>query len=299
MSALWLLLPGAGVGLGCALFIREMRPAPPDLGAAVGRVTASTTSAPRPRTAPSSASTPDVSERLASLVARVPGVSVPERDLALTGTSRVQFLRSKATVAAMGFLTPLFITAGLFAGGLTPPFAIPFGAALLLAAGLWFVPNQEVKLRAAAARTECRHAVAAYLDLVALQRVGDAGPSEALERAAVVATGWAFRRFQDALDNARTRGVDPWTGLRELAEELGMPELADVADIVELAATEGAAVYGTLRSRAAALRTELLAEDKERSNQDSERLILPGALLLFLMIGFLLAPAMARLMTTA
>ena len=79
---------------------------------------------------------------------------------------------------------------------------------MALAAALFFVPDVDLHRRAAAARDELRHAVCAYLELVALERAGDAGTVEALERAATVGDSPAFIRIRDALTRARARRSD-------------------------------------------------------------------------------------------
>ena len=296
MIATWFLLPGAGVGLGLALLAREVWPAPPDLHAALRRLEPRARATAMPAAPPAQATPID---RLVGVVREIRAVRIPERDLALIGQTPTEHLRRKLLAGAAGFALPVILTAACSLLGITPPITLPLLLSVLLAVGLWLIPNQEVRTRAAAARIEFRHATTAYLDLVALERAGDAGPSEALERAAQVGNGWAFARIQDALERARARGVAPWVGLKDLSSDLALPELADVADIVELAGTEGAAVYGTLRARAASLRTELLATQKDAANTDSERLVVPGTVLVLLMVLFMSLPAMARIVTTS
>lgn len=295
MIGSWALLPGAGLGLGIALLVHELWPAPPDLGRAVQRLT----SPGQPGELPGPAQRRSVDERIVTAVGNISAIKIPRRDLALVGMDPTDYLRTKITMAFLGFVMPLIATAGAAVVGLRLPFVLPTLVSVLLAVGLWLAPNQELRQRATQARVEFRHAVAAYLDLVALQRAGDAGPAEALERASEVADGWAFRRIRDALARTRARGVAPWEGLKDLADDLAMSELDDVADIVALAGTEGAAVYGTLTSRATSLRDELLAQEKDAANANSERLVVPGTVLVLLMVLFLTFPAVARILTSS
>ena len=74
-----------------------------------------------------------------------------------------------------------------------------------------------------------RRALCSYLDLVSLRRDASEGPTIALERAAALGEGWVFRRITDALIAARLAGDPPWDGLRRLAADTGVGELADVA----------------------------------------------------------------------
>ena len=87
----------------------------------------------------------------------------------------------------------------------------------LLVAVLFLVPDLDLRRRATAERLAMRHAVCAYLELVALERAGDAGTVEALERAATVADAAPFARIRDALTRAQLGGQPPWIGLADLA----------------------------------------------------------------------------------
>jgi hypothetical protein len=287
----WAVVAGAVAGTGVALLIRELWPAPPELGPALARLDGTARGPVTERGA-------SRLERWAEGLPRVPGMSVPHRELDLIGQTPGRFLRDKLMLAFLGLLTPTMVGAAVAAMGVSLPFVLPGFAAVLAAALLWFVPDGAVKDQARAARIEFAHAAAAYLELVALERAGDAGPAEALERAAAVGDGWAFRRIRDALARARVAGTDPWNGLRELAAELDLPGLGDVADIIELSGTEGAAVYGTLRERARSLRTELLADEREAANAVSERMVVPGTLLVMVMTVLVGFPAIVRIFTT-
>ncbi|MFI6984162.1 type II secretion system F family protein [Embleya sp. NPDC050154] len=293
MISTWYLIPGALVGAGIALLIRELRPAPPDLTAAAERLTGRPTAAALAARDTGTGSA--FGDALARLAQRVPGVSVPHTRLALVGQSAGDHLRTKAAMGLLGLLLPVLFSTAVSMLGITLPFVVPVGACLVLCVVMWQTPDRELAVKAKAARVEFQHAAATYLDLVALQRAGDAGPAEALEHAAQVGNGWAFLRIQDALARARAHGADPWQALRDLAGDLDLPELADVADIIELAGVEGAAVYGTLRARAAALRTELLSAEHERANTDSERLVVPGTVLVILLTIFLGLPAILQI----
>ena len=82
-----------------------------------------------------------------------------------------------------------------------------------------------------------------------------------------------------------------------LADELGVPELADLADIMRLSGEEGAQVYATLRARSSAMRTAILTGEQGKANEVSERMVVPGSLLGVVFIALLLTPALLRLFT--
>ena len=81
-----------------------------------------------------------------------------------------------------------------------------------------------------------------------------------------------------AIRRAALSGRKPWSDLRALGEELGVPELRNLADIAEVAA-DGAAVYNTLLATARTLRHAELSDARTEANQVSERMSRPLALL--------------------
>ena len=180
--------------------------------------------------------------------------------------------------------------------GIVPPLVVPAAVSLLLAAVLFWVPDADLRRRAQTERDAMRLAVCAYLELVALERAGDAGTVQALERAAWVADAPGFVRIRDSLTRAELAGRPPWGALSELAEQVGVPELGDLADIMRLSGTDGAAVYATLRARAASLRHQLLAASAAEANAASEHMIIPVALLGIAFMALIGYPAFARIL---
>ncbi|MFD0331337.1 hypothetical protein ACFQZC_32315 [Streptacidiphilus monticola] len=172
---------------------------------------------------------------------------------------------------------------------------LPALASLACAAAFWFVPDVLLRGEAKEATAEYLHSIAAYYELVALERASDAGPAEALLRAASIGRGTAFRRIAAALERAVLDRRPPWAGLDDLAEELGLLPLQDLADIMRLSGSDGAAVYTTLRARARNLRAELLTEELARANVDSERMVVPGSVLVTLMTLLIAFPAVFQM----
>ncbi len=98
------------------------------------------------------------------------------------------------------------------------------------------------------------------------------------------------------MEQARLAGTPPWETLAAVAGEIGVDDLADLADILAAAGDDGAAVYDALTAKAASLRSRQLAAAKAAANTASEKLTLPGVLLCF---GFLLLvcyPGIARVL---
>lgn len=203
----------------------------------------------------------------------------------------------KVALAALGLLCPVLVTIPWIIAGVGLPFYVPAVVGLAVAGLLFVTPDLAVRDQAKQAREEFAHALSAYLDLVALKRAADAGPTEALEKAAAVGRGWPFLYLQGALRRARLEKIPPYQALTDLADEYDLPGLSDVADIMQGSATDGAAVYKALRARTAALNTELLAAQAAEANAASEKMTAPGALLAVLVMLLMAFPAVIRMLT--
>lgn len=286
----WLIFAGVVVGLGLGLLAAELRPAPPGLDSALDRLHREPV---RPGTR--SGPPPGALDRLGAGLIGVQGKWMPQAELALIGRSPATFMGQKAMFAGLGLLLAPFLTIAMGLLGTKLPLTIPVAGSLLLGAGFWFIPDGIVRGEAKEARVEYLHGIAAYLELVALERAADCGPAEALARAATVGRGTVFRRIADALDRATLDRRPPWDGLDALSAELGLLPLQDVADIMRLSGTDGAAVYTTLRARARNLRSELLAEELAKANVDSERMVVPGTILVTLMTVLIGFPALYQI----
>ncbi|MFD9356446.1 type II secretion system F family protein [Streptomyces sp. NPDC060031] len=295
MTAVAAILAGAAIGTGVALLLREVLMPDPALGPALRRLN-------QPALAPTP-DLPGVADRderwgqwLLEKLSDVPGVRIPYKDLALTGTTPAKFLLTKAALAAGGLLLPPLSTIPLLILGL--PLYLPAIVGLLAATLLWFTPDLALRDKAKRARAEFAHAMAAYLDLVALRRAGGVAAEQAMEQAAQVGEGWAFQRIQAALSRSRVDKVPHWESLARLTAELDLPVLDDLAAIMRQSADDGAAVYTTLRSRAKNLRTELLSAQAASANANSEKMTAPGALMAVLVMLLISFPAVIRMLNT-
>lgn len=134
------------------------------------------------------------------------------------------------------------------------------------------------------------------MDLVVLSLAGGVGVEGALFQASQVSSDWAAQTMARSLHAARDGGRSPWAALGQLGRDLGVPELSELAATLQLAGTEGARIRQALHARAVTLRRHEQAEAESAANATTERLFLPGALLL---IGFLLFvgyPAFSRIL---
>lgn len=282
---------GMLIGAGIAGVAYSLMPKVPHLGDALQRLSPETASTYTP-----SADTVPVSrtERLGYSVHRrlinVPGLRVPASDLRLIDRSTGWFLGRKAGAALVGLLLPPILSLVLLMAGTPVSIAIPALLGPILAIGLWFVPDIELAGMAKVGRNEHARAVAAYIELVALHLVGGLMPSQALDDAAQIGTGPVFTRLAQELERAGWDQEPKWRALQRLAKELELPELADLANIAQLADEEGAEVATALRERARALINAQLEADKKKAGDRSELAWLPTAILAGIFAAILITP---------
>ncbi|MFC8846728.1 MULTISPECIES: type II secretion system F family protein [unclassified Micromonospora] len=275
---------GAAVGLGLFLVVREALPAAPALGPALRRLHQ-----------PPGTGRATTGRRLDWIGGFARWLRPPHRQLALLDRTPEQYALSLLLSALVGLVTPTFVGAVLFLGGVSVPLAVPLLGSLGMAFAAALVAHRSVLTRADAARDEFRQAVCTYLDLVALQLSAAHGPVQALERAAAVCDGWVFDRIRESLRIAQMQMHSPWDELRELADRIGIPELGDVGAIMRSSGSEGAQVHETLRSRADSLRDQIRTDNLARAEGVTSRLDIPGSLLVFVLLGFAVYPFLARL----
>jgi hypothetical protein len=289
------LASGALVALGVVLLVMRLMPAEPDLAEALSRLTPTRG---RARSLESSSAATG-KERIGvwAMKALPPAlwVRTPTRELAILRIPLARFYGDKLTFAGLGLVIPPLLAWFFDLIGLGFPVAIPALASLGLAAVMFFMPNYNAVDDARKARLEFSRALGAYIDLVALERNNGSGVRQAMELAAEVGDSWVFKRLSEELTRSRWSGLPPWDALHTLAEELGLPELDDFADIMRLSGEEGASVYATLRARSAAMRTAMLNDEITEANAVGERMTIPGSLLGVIFMALLVAPSLLRM----
>lgn len=217
-------------------------------------------------------------------------------DLAILGRSFEGFLATKFLLAASALIFIPFL-AGYFAiMGFAVSIAIPVWVGLLFAALFFLLPDIQLRQDAAAKRRDFRHAVGAFLDLVAMNLAGGRGVPEALNAAASVGQGWAMWRIRDALSNARITGLTPWQALGELGDEVNVSELGDLSSALALVADDGAKVRQSLAARAASMRRKELADIEGKAGERSQSMLVAQLLLCSGFLVFLTFPAVMRVL---
>jgi tight adherence protein C len=295
------LISGAVIGLGVFLFVVALIPRRLSLARQIAAFDADVRSASRARPPRVDGRESQIGRRIGAGIARFCAEQgwefAPLRaNLSLVGKSFESYLATKLLLAIFGLLVgPLLLTV-LSLGGIQLPFAVPLWAGLALAAVFFFLPDLELKQKVDKRRRDFRHAIGAFLDLVAMNLAGGRGVPEALMSASEIGSGWAMWRIRDALTNARIIGQTPWQALGELGEEVRIDELRDLSAALSLVAEDGAKVRESLATRAASLRRRELAELQGQAGERSQSMLVAQMLLAVAFLVFLVYPAVRTLL---
>ncbi len=196
--------------------------------------------------------------------------------------------------AAGALVSPLVWTL-IGASGLNLPVDVPLWVILPGVLGGLSLPVWQLRSEARRRHRLAQRVVCSFLDLVVLGLAAGMGIESALVAAAQLGETDVSRKIAAVLSLSRDSGEAPWAALARLGTTLGVDELSEVAAAAALAGTEGARIRATLAARAASIRRHELADAEAEANATTERLFLPGALLL---VGFLLFvgyPAFSRI----
>lgn len=291
------LLAGILIAVGPALLIARHAPRHPALGA---YLESSGSSAGVELTSDTSAvARRSMEDQLGYWLQRRLGryIQVPQVELEMLRIPVHKFLAQKSTFAAVGLFLPTVMSALLFVLGVKLPIGIPVIGSLLLAVGLSFIPDYNVRDNARKARAEFTFVLGSYMDLVAMERRAGTSPRQALEDAAQVADSWVFQRLAEELTHSRLSGVAPWERLGTLGERYMVTELTELAHIMRIAGTESAGVYETLKQRSKAMRKAHLARELTAANETSTKRNAPIALLGLVFLALLITPALLSMLT--
>lgn len=218
--------------------------------------------------------------------------------LRLTGKSFEAFLGTKVLLGIFGFMFPVLLLTGISLLGLHLSVIVPVWAGLVFAAVFFFLPDLELRQEAGRRRRDFRHAIGAFLDLVAMNLAGGRGVPEALMAASEIGEGWAFWRIRDVLSNARLTGQTPWQALGVLGEDVQVDELRDLAGALSLVAEDGAKVRESLTARAASLRRRELADLEGQAAERSQSMLVAQMVMAGAFLVFLVYPAVQVLLNS-
>ncbi|HEX2857912.1 MAG TPA: hypothetical protein VHO26_10635 [Propionibacteriaceae bacterium] len=209
------------------------------------------------------------------------------RRLQLSGRSVGEFLAEKLILAVAGAAAPQLAAAAASLLGVRLAM-VPVGASLVLAAAGYLWPTLRLRRGEHETHEQARHAILTLFDLVTLERLANQSAIGALESAAGLSDALVFRRIREAADRARLEQRAPWSDLRALADELSLPEISDLCDVLQLD-EQGAALAGSLRARVKELRGADLLREKTRAQRAAESMtvwmVIPSLVLGVLLIA--------------
>ncbi|MEA5457297.1 TadC protein [Sinomonas sp. JGH33] len=286
------LIIGAAVGLGVIVVAAEFVPRRPRLSSALEQLRAEDVEV----------SNQSFRDKLGRAVQTGPfqWLKADPKDLSLVEVTPLQHATRQGIAGLFGLVAvPLLSLVVVFAGSYPAVlvlYSLPLAA--LLGLVLMWAANLAVASQAKEKRQDFSRAVAAFIELVAVDRKSGSSAAVALYRSAHVADSWVFRRLQQSLQLAEFRGTQPWEAFKQLAAEIDVKELAELADYMSLAGTEGVSVYEALRARGAGLRVELLTQMRTEANAKTEKITIPAAVLGMLLLAFIAVPPIIRLLGT-
>lgn len=261
MNTSLVLLAGILVAAGFVAFVVAAVPSTPRLTDALDRIESDSRRAVNFRSEVGLVTSR--SERLGALVYRHSPIALSERQsqlLRLQNKSVAEFYSDKAVMAIIGAVLPALLAVGY--GALTGSLnALPAAVALLGLVAGFFTPDLILMRSGGVARSGAVEALLVYIDLVTLERMANASATQALHNAANLSDVPLFAQIRVALERARLEQQSPYAELRRLAQQLNLPELTDVADVMQLDET-GAALSGTLRARVRELRDAHLTKEQ-------------------------------------
>jgi tight adherence protein C len=236
------------------------------------------------------------SERLGAVLYRIVPLSLTDRQrraLRLQDKPIAEFYADKAVMMIIGALLPGLVgfVWGVSVGSVGSwPALFSLGGAVIG----FFVPDLLLRQAADAARSGAVEALLVYIDLVTLERLANASATQALHSAAQLSEVPLFLQIRTALERAQLEQQPPYGELRRVADQLHLPELADVADVMQLDET-GAALSGALRARLSELRDAHLTSEQIKASAAAEGMTIYMTLPALIFSLIFLAAAMLKI----
>lgn len=220
-------------------------------------------------------------------------------DLRVLRRTPEQHAATVATYTLIGLFWAPAVAAGALLLGIGVPVLVPVWLALggALLGGL--LPHRRVRSEATAARAAFLHALSAYCDVAGMAMSAGHETYAALFDAADAGDGPAFAEIRDALQLGFLTDEKPWVSLQGLGAALGIDDLVELGATVALAGDEGAAVRDTVARRARSIRERLITDAEKQASSATERMAIPGAMLLIGFLWFLTFPALSLMLAQA
>jgi tight adherence protein C len=284
-------LAAVGFAAGVCLLVSGFSPRPEPLDRALARLGQPN----RRASVPTSDEPKDLDSRIGAWLRRNPmidrAIARLTADLRVLRRSPDQQAAHLLAYGLAGLFWAPLVAAGCRLVGVRFPLVIPVWLAVAGAAVMVVVPYRHIRREAAEARAGFAHALSAFCDVTAMALSAGQEVHGALMRAAAAGSGPAFEELNDALQTGFLAGQRPGESLARLGRDLDVEDLVELGGTISLAENEGAPVTDTLASKARTIRERLVADIERRAADATERMVLPGAVLMLGFVGFIAFPA--------
>ena len=211
------------------------------------------------------------SERLGALLYRLSPIPLSDRQrraLRLQDKPIAEFYADKAVMMIIGAVLPGLAA---FVWTLTGSSVGSWPALLSLAGAVigFFVPDLLLRRAADTARSGRSRPCSSSSTWSPWSAWPTRRPPRRCTARPSSATAPLFLQIRTALERARLEQQPPYDELRRVADQLHLPELADVADVMQLDET-GAALSGALRARVRELRDAHLTSEQTKASAAAE-----------------------------
>ena len=299
------IVAGLGLGIGVATALWGLFPPPLTLRAALARLSGDHTPAPTDVFVDGVGGAQRIAGRriagqfVDTNVRKVPRLAeIVLPDLAITDTPTETFaVKVVGYAIGLGLLGPvLWVAMGTI--GIHLSFEVPTLGVLVLGGAGAVSPFVDLHQAAERRRRHFCHSLSTYASLVSMAMAGAMGWASALEVAAgVSSTDWAMDEIAQSLLWAQAYRRQPWEGLERLATRFNLPDLTDLARAMSQAG-DGARIRDSLDAKAQSLRLKETAALEDAAAAVTQKMLLPGVLL---MVGYgvlVLYPAVATILDT-
>lgn len=288
------ILIGVGLGGGLWLVLSGLAPSPEPLDKALARIG---------RPLRPDVTTDSFDARLGAQLRRLPvvdrAVELVRADLRVLRRDADEQAAEIAAYLAVGFLWAPVVGTGMWLLGVRLPLVLPLWFSVAGAAGALVLSVQHIRARAKEARAAFTHALSAYCDVVSMSTSAGYELHSAVFDAATRGDGWAFGEIRGALHRGFLAGERPWDSLAGLGRDLGVNDLVELGAMLSLAGDEGTAVGDTLTSKARSIRERLVADTERHAAAATERMAIPGAMVLIGFLWLLAFPALHLILEEA
>jgi tight adherence protein C len=275
------ILTGLGAGFGLFIVVWGLFPPPLTLRAALARLTGEHAAAPTGLLTHGVGARRLCGQLVDVNVRKVPRLAeLVLPDLAITATPTETFaVKVVGYATGLGLLGPvMWAAAGVL--GVDLSFEVPALAVVVLGLAGAVTPFVDLHRAAEVRRRHFCHSLSTYAALVSMAMAGAMGWSSALEVAASVSSDdWAMAEIAQALLWAQAYRKAPWEGLDRLAVRFNLPDLADLARAMSQAG-DGARIRDSLEAKAHSLRLKETAALEDAAQAVTQKMLLPGVLLM-------------------